>query len=57
MRPKFSISTTFYIPNRYMNAFAEGSARVHFTEKQARDAVAMAERLVARMGEVVREGG
>lgn len=47
----------YYIPTRYMNAFAEGSARAHFTEKQAREAVAMAERLLARMSELVREGG
>lgn len=47
----------YYIPTRYMNAFAEGSARAHFTERQAREAVGMAERLLARMREVVRGGG
>lgn len=36
-----------------MNAFAEGSARVHFTERQAKEAVVMAERILARMEEVV----
>lgn len=45
----------YYIPTRYMNAFAEGSARTHFTEKQARAAVETAERLLARMREIVHE--
>jgi HEPN domain-containing protein len=45
----------YYIPTRYMNAFAEGSARSHYTEGQARQAVAMAEGILARMREVVRE--
>ncbi len=45
----------YYIPSRYMNAFAEGSARAHFTERQAKEAVAMAERILARMREVVHE--
>ncbi len=45
----------YHIPTRYMNAFAEGSARAHFTEKQAKEAVAMMERILARMREVVYE--
>jgi HEPN domain-containing protein len=43
------------VEERYMNAFAEGSARSHFTEKQAREAVVIAEKILARMTEVVRE--
>lgn len=45
----------YYIPTRYMNAFAEGSARAHFTEKQAKEAIATVERILARMKEVVHE--
>ena len=45
----------YYIPTRYMNAFTEGSARAHFIEKQAQDAVATAERILAHMREVVHE--
>lgn len=45
----------YYIPTRYMNAFAEGSARSHFTEKQAREAVDMAERMLDQMRQIVHE--
>jgi len=43
----------YYIPTRYMNAFAEGSARSHFTERQAKEAVSMAERVVRGMERIV----
>lgn len=46
----------YYIPTRYMNAFAEGSARVHFTEKQAREAVEVAEKILLSMKEHARHG-
>ena len=45
----------YYIPTRYMNAFAEGSAKAHFTEKQAKDAVTTAERILIRMRKIVLE--
>lgn len=45
----------YYIPTRYMNAFAEGSAMVHFTEEQAKQAVATAESILIRMKKVVHE--
>lgn len=45
----------YYIPTRYMNAFAEGSARSHFTEKQAREAVEIAERILSLIRKIIYE--
>jgi HEPN domain-containing protein len=45
----------YYIPTRYANAFPEGSAKSHFTERQAREAVSMAQRILSRMEEVIHE--
>lgn len=39
----------YYIPTRYMNAFAEGSAKAHFTERQAKEAIEIAERIISEM--------
>jgi len=50
---KAKILDQYYIPTRYMNAFPEGSARSHFTEGQAREAVEMAESILLRMREIV----
>ncbi|MBS7248825.1 MAG: hypothetical protein KIH04_11190 [Candidatus Freyarchaeota archaeon] len=40
-----------------MNAFSEGSAKSHFTEKQAREAVKIAEMIFSKMERIVRERG
>ena len=45
----------YYIPTRYMNAFAEGSARSHFTGRQAEEAIKIAERIFSAMREIVNE--
>ena len=45
----------YYIPTRYMNAFSEGSARSHFTERQAVEAVEIAERIFLKMREIAYE--
>jgi HEPN domain-containing protein len=45
----------YYIPTRYMNAFAEGSARSHFTERQAEQAIKTAERILSAMEKIVNE--
>lgn len=47
----------YYIPTRYTNAFPEGSAKSHFTERQAKEAVEIAERILGRMEGVVRGRG
>lgn len=39
----------YYIPTRYMNAFAEGSAKAHFTQRQAKEAIEMAEKIISEM--------
>ena len=45
----------YYIPTRYMNAFAEGSARSHFTERQAEEAIKIAEKIFSSMRKIVNE--
>ena len=42
----------YYIPTRYMNAFAEGSAKAHFTERQAKEAIEIAERIISEMKKI-----
>lgn len=39
----------YYIPTRYMNAFAEGSAKSHFTKRQAKEAIEMAQEILSEM--------
>ena len=39
----------YYIPTRYMNAFAGGSAKSHFTESQAKKAIETAEQILSEM--------
>jgi HEPN domain-containing protein len=39
----------YYIPTRYANAFAEGSAKAHFTERQAKEAIKTAENILSQM--------
>lgn len=38
-----------------MNAFAQGSARSHFTERQAEEAVKIAEEIFSAMWKIVNE--
>ena len=45
----------YYIPTRYMNSFAEGSARSHFTERQAEEAIKIAEKIFSAMRKIVDE--
>lgn len=45
----------YYIPTRYMNAFAEGSARSHFTERHAEEAIRIAERIFSAMRKIINE--
>ena len=52
---KGKILDQYYIPTRYMNAFAEGSARSHFTERQAEEAIKIVERIFSAMEKIVNE--
>ena len=45
----------YYIPTRYMNAFSDGSARSHFTEKQSRDAIDLTNEVLIRMKAIIRD--
>jgi HEPN domain-containing protein len=45
----------YYIPTRYMNAFSEGSAKSHFTEEQAKEAIEIAEKILLKVKEIVSE--
>lgn len=45
----------YYIPTRYANAFAEGSAASHFTETQAKDAISKAERIFQAMEKIIKK--
>ena len=44
----------YYIPTRYMNAFAQGSAKSHFTERQAKEAIGTAEQILSEMRRISR---
>jgi HEPN domain-containing protein len=45
----------YYIPTRYMNAFSEGSAKSHFTEEQAKEAIEIAEKILLKVKKIVSE--
>lgn len=53
LEDKAKILDQYYIPTRYANAFYSGSAKSHYTESQARDALRYAEEIFERMKRIV----
>ena len=53
---KAKVLDQYYIPTRYANAFYSGSAKSHYTESQARDALKYAEEIFGRMKAIVAKG-
>lgn len=44
----------YHIPTRYANAFAEGSAKSHFTKNQAEDALHKAQKILNTMERIIK---
>ncbi len=56
LREYSRILDQYYIPTRYANAFPSGPASRHFTMKQAREALEMAEKILEEARRIVAKG-
>lgn len=56
LRDKAKILDQYYIPTGYANAFYSGSAKSHYTESQAREALGYAGEIFGRVRSIVAKG-